>query len=653
MAVLLKGTTFSSGQSVDHTDMNNIIDTATLNPSESTGIIGSQTAEATIDGGDFVLVQDVSGTDILRKATVANIVGASGQVTATSLDSSEGTGGVIGGQTEEAAVASDDFVLIQDMSGTDILRKATVANLIGNSGIIQTAAGTAIGQSALAALTSGTGNVAAGYSALYTLATGDDNTAVGSNALKLATGDDNTAVGSDSLTANSSGDSNVAVGSKSLAANTTANQNTAVGHEALTTNETGDGSTAVGYRSLKVNTAGLNTAVGDYSLVGNTTGTRNVAVGASASAVIATKSDCTAVGYTAGAAATGKETTYVGSKAGAQDTMDDSTAVGALALNAVNTGAGNTACGHGALNANTSGAFGTAIGAGALQVNTSGTSNTAVGWAALYTNADGNTNTAVGLQALTLNTSGAQSTAVGALALAKQTTPGVNTGIGYAAGWNTTTSTDNTYVGNQAGQTNATGDDNTFVGDFAGYYVTAAQNTALGSGANTASGAPAAYTNTTCLGYAVNPTAANQVRLGNASVSSLHCQVALTVDSDERVKKNIKTSSLGLSFLNALRAVSFKKLNPFQWPEKLKEARFLRDGSDKPSDSKPKDDPNVYTGFIAQEVKKVLDDQGITEWDGWSEGENGMQSLTMTAFVPALIKAVQELSAKVEKLEAK
>ena len=183
--------------------------------------------------------------------------------------------------------------------------------------------------------------------------------------------------------------------------------------------------------------------------------------------------------------------------------------------------------------------------------------------------------------------------------------------------------------------------------------VTNGQNTAVGSGANNSSGGAALLINTTCLGYAVNPTAANQVRLGNASVTSLHCQVALTVDSDTRVKKDVKASSLGLPFLNALRTVSFKKLNPFNWPEKLKESRFLRDGSDKPSDPKPDDDPNVYTGFIAQEVKKVLDAQGITEWDGWSEGENGMQSLTMTAFIPALIKAVQELSAKVEKLEAK
>jgi hypothetical protein len=528
MAVLLKGTTFSSGQSVDHTDMNNIIDTATLNPSESTGIIGSQTAEASIAGDDFVLIQDVSGSDILRKATVANIVGAAGQVTASSLDSSEGSGGVIGGQTEETAVASDDFVLIQDMSGTDILRKATVANLIGSLGVIQTS----------------------------------DNTAVGSEAL-------------DSLT---SGVNNTAVGRQSLTAATTSSNNVAVGHQsAYNTTSAADDNVFIGYQ------AAFSNGNGDDSVI-------------------------------------------IGSGAGKESALFDKCV---------------------------------AIGKGAMQeTGVSMSQNVAIGWEALKnaesgSGDEGNNNVAVGTSALATNTTGSASTAVGYGALTSQTTPGVNSAFGNFAGTALTTATDNTLVGYQAGVSNLTGDDNTFIGDNAGYYVTAAQNTALGSGANTASGAPAAYTNTTCLGYAVNPTAANQVRLGNASVSSLHCQVSLTIDSDTRVKKDVKSSGLGLSFLNALRAVSFKKLNPFDWPEKLKEARFLRDGSDKPSDPKPDDNPNVYTGFIAQEVKAVLDAQNITEWDGWSEGENGMQSLTLTAFVPALIKAVQELSAKVEALESK
>ena len=472
MAVLLKGTTFSSGQSVDHTDMNNIIDTATLNPNQTDGIIGSQ--------------------------------------------------------AEKTAIASTDRVLIQDMDGTNLLKRATIANIIGGLGIIQTS----------------------------------DNTAVGSEAL-------------DSLT---SGVNNTAVGRQSLTAATTSSNNVAVGHQsAYNTTSAADDNVFIGYQ------AAFSNGNGDDSVI----------IGSGAGKGSAHFDKCVAIG-----------------KGAMQETgvlMSQNVAVGFETLKNAESGSGD----------------------------------------------EGNNNVAVGTSALATNTTGSASTAVGYGALTSQTTPGVNSAFGNLAGTALTTATDNTLVGYQAGVSNLTGDDNTFIGDNAGYYVTAAQNTALGSGANTASGAPAAYTNTTCLGYAVNPTAANQVRLGNASVSSLHCQVALTVDSDERVKKNIKASSLGLSFLNALRAVSFKKLNPFQWPEKLKEARFLRDGSDKPSDSKPKDDPNVYTGFIAQEVKKVLDDQGITEWDGWTEGENGMQSLTMTAFIPALIKAVQELSAKVEKLEAK
>jgi len=238
--------------------------------------------------------------------------------------------------------------------------------------------------------------------------------------------------------------------------------------------------------------------------------------------------------------------------------------------------------------------------------------------------------------------------AVGYQAL-KVNTADLNTGVGYKAGLANTSGDDNTYVGSQAGYTNITGTDNTFIGDNAGYYVTANQNTALGSDANTTSGSPAAYANTTCLGYAVDPTASNQVRLGNASVSSLHCQVSLTVDSDKRIKKNVKSSKIGLDFINALRSVEYKKKNPFSWPDELKEQRFKKEKPDK----KPEDDPVTYNGFIAQEVKEVMDKQGITDWDGWRQSDNTMQSLTATALIGPLVKAIQELSSKVAKLEAK
>ncbi len=54
------------------------------------------------------------------------------------------------------------------------------------------------------------------------------------------------------------------------------------------------------------------------------------------------------------------------------------------------------------------------------------------------------------------------------------------------------------------------------------------------------------------------------------------------------------------------------------------------------------------TGFIAQEVKKAMDKAGHSEFPVWSEQSDGMQELGEVEFITPLIKAVQELSTKVE-----
>ena len=58
-------------------------------------------------------------------------------------------------------------------------------------------------------------------------------------------------------------------------------------------------------------------------------------------------------------------------------------------------------------------------------------------------------------------------------------------------------------------------------------------------------------------------------------------------------------------------------------------------------------------GFIAQEVKEVIDRHDFKEgFDMWSEdGEDGRQRIGETALIPILVKAIQELSAEVEKLK--
>ena len=58
-------------------------------------------------------------------------------------------------------------------------------------------------------------------------------------------------------------------------------------------------------------------------------------------------------------------------------------------------------------------------------------------------------------------------------------------------------------------------------------------------------------------------------------------------------------------------------------------------------------------GFIAQEVKEVIDRYDFKEgFDMWSEdGEDGRQRIGETALIPILVKAIQELSAEIEKLK--
>ena len=62
----------------------------------------------------------------------------------------------------------------------------------------------------------------------------------------------------------------------------------------------------------------------------------------------------------------------------------------------------------------------------------------------------------------------------------------------------------------------------------------------------------------------------------------------------------------------------------------------------------------VRWGFIAQDVKSALDSNSIdVDESGWSEDPDGIQSVGPTAFIPSLVKAVQELSEKVASLEAR
>ena len=100
-----------------------------------------------------------------------------------------------------------------------------------------------------------------------------------------------------------------------------------------------------------------------------------------------------------------------------------------------------------------------------------------------------------------------------------------------------------------------------------------------------------------------------------------------TTISDERTKENILTSDLGLDFINNLHPVKYNKI----------------EGN------------RTHYGLIAQEVKSVLDSAGVVDFGGWLISDvndpEGLQALRYGEFISPLIKAVQELTARVKILE--
>ncbi len=73
------------------------------------------------------------------------------------------------------------------------------------------------------------------------------------------------------------------------------------------------------------------------------------------------------------------------------------------------------------------------------------------------------------------------------------------------------------------------------------------------------------------------------------------------------------------------------------------------------SDEPCKGEGKVNHGFVAQEVKAVIDKYEDVIADGhniWSEDPDGTQQIAFGNLMPMMVKAVQELSAQVEELKS-
>jgi len=302
----------------------------------------------------------------------------------------------------------------------------------------------------------------------------------------------------------------------------------------------------------------------------------------------------------------GNYNTVVGDEAGTAITTGDLTvAVGYDSGKLISTGLNNSLVGAGSGDALTIGSYNTAFGQDALGGETVGNFSTAIGIAALV------------VQNHTGTTAGSME----------------NVAVGRACGATLTTGKQNTFLGNNAGNSGVT----------AGNFTTGDGNVFVGYKAS-ATAVDADYANV--IGFTVAG-AAGYTTLGKEGddIRAAHGNVTWATVSDERYKKDIADSTAGLSFINALKPRTFKYKNKGDLPEAF--SSYEEDSTEVFKNAK------TNHGFIAQEVKVAMDahseiKDGFTLWD---DRDDGSQEVAEAALIPILVKAIQELTARVATLE--
>jgi hypothetical protein len=237
-------------------------------------------------------------------------------------------------------------------------------------------------------------------------------------------------------------------------------------------------------------------------------------------------------------------------------------------------------------------------GAGSL-IGSANIQNTFIGSGAgaSFSAGTGRSHVAIGHDAMSLATFGTGHVAVGELALKNITGTNFATAVGASAGQNCTSG----------------GLSSVFLGVLAGSGVTTG-------------------TQNVCIGVQSNPSTATssyQFTLGHTDIQTLRCnQTSITSLSDARDKTDIIDTPYGLDFINTLQPRQFK------WA--------TRDGNIK--------DGKVEQGFIAQEL---LEAAGTNKADLNLVLEDNPNKLEASAgnLMPILVKAIQELTARVAELE--
>jgi trimeric autotransporter adhesin len=276
---------------------------------------------------------------------------------------------------------------------------------------------------------------------------------------------------------------------------------------------------------------------------------------------------------------------------------------------------------------------------------TTGNNNVFIGRGAGASITTGASNLAIGHNALDNCDAEQKNVAVGQNALGGAIAGGeLNVAVGVDAGLVVTSGDENTLIGYQAGSGVTTGANNTLIGRNAGAgdLVTGSNNICIGSGSDVAAGDQS-------NGIALGPVdaAGGDFTFGNRVLGTVTCDYDTDANfshsSDERLKKNIKSSTIGLDFINELRPITY------QW----------KPNNEIPTDmmgyaeTNVKDTEKVIHGFIAQEVKEAIDKYGDENFSGWEldKADGKTQRIKKEMFIMPIVKAIQELSARVKELE--
>ena len=599
------------------------------------GYIGSATAVVS-NGGEKKVTVTASG----GQTAISNVSYAPGQVDVyhngvrlvdgTDYTATNGTS-----ITLTVAAAANDQIVVRSFNTFQVSDNVSASGGGSFAADVTFATGADIITSSL-----GTSNFRAGVNAGNSITSG---------------GNQNVVVGDEAGTAITTGDQNSILGYSAGVALTTGNRNTLLGSTAGDALVGAERNTAVGYGALHTETEGdRNTAVGVFALsTQNTTGGGNIYN--------------TAVGYAAGnLVTTGVQNTLIGALAGdALTEANFNVAIGSQALSTDTEGSRSIAIGQHALQVqnftSATNGYNVAVGYDAGVAVTTGINNTLIGGLAGDSLTDADYNTVVGYNALSTNVLGSRSVAIGFEALKTQNPVDgsnnptavdmYNVGIGFNAGTGITTGINNVTLGGLAGTGITTGGGNICIGKQAGVtstvLTTGGSNIIIGLGANTGS---ASRNNSIVMGEAVVSVSNGQFTFGTGTSDSniANGATSISAPSDQRYKEEIADATAGLAFIKDLRPVTFKWKKEKDLPTSHR--AYVEDSETRTMNN------STNHGFIAQEVKTAIDahseiKDGFDMWCTDDQADGGRQRIADGALIPMLVKAIQELEARVATLE--